>query len=117
MGSDYFAVLRQPRRPWLDPDELKRKYQELTFARHPDKTPDADQGPEFSEITEAYRVLSNPRLRLQHLFNLEGAPSETSQVPAEIAELLVREGQKVSHLARHRPSLEHIYHRHIALAA
>ncbi len=37
--------------------------------------------------------------------------------PSEIAELLVREGQKVSHLARHRPSLERIYHRQIALAA
>ncbi|WP_066794844.1 ABC transporter ATP-binding protein [Sphingomonas soli] len=37
--------------------------------------------------------------------------------PAEIAALLVREGQSLSHLARHRPSLEGIYHRHIAQAA
>ena len=37
--------------------------------------------------------------------------------PAEIAELLVREGHKVSRLARHRPSLERIYHRHVALVA
>ncbi|RYY25101.1 MAG: ATP-binding cassette domain-containing protein [Sphingomonadales bacterium] len=37
--------------------------------------------------------------------------------PAEIAALLVREGQKLSHLTRHRPSLEGIYHRHIAQAA
>lgn len=37
--------------------------------------------------------------------------------PAEIAALLVREGQRLSHLARHRPTLEGIYHRHIALAA
>ena len=37
--------------------------------------------------------------------------------PAEIAALLVREGQSLSHLTRHRPSLEGIYHRHIAQAA
>jgi ABC-2 type transport system ATP-binding protein len=37
--------------------------------------------------------------------------------PAEIAALLVREGQALSHLTRHRPSLEGIYHRHIAQAA
>jgi len=37
--------------------------------------------------------------------------------PAEIAALLMREGQRLSHLTRHRPSLEGIYHRHIALAA
>ena len=37
--------------------------------------------------------------------------------PAEVAALLLREGQKLSHLARHRPSLERIYHRQIALAA
>lgn len=37
--------------------------------------------------------------------------------PAEIAALLVREGQQLSHLTRHRPSLEGIYHRHIAQAA
>lgn len=37
--------------------------------------------------------------------------------PAEVAALLLREGQELSHLARHRPSLERIYHRQIALAA
>ena len=37
--------------------------------------------------------------------------------PAEIAELLVRQGQRIAHLARHRPSLERLYHRQIALAA
>lgn len=37
--------------------------------------------------------------------------------PAEIAAMLMREGQRLSHLTRHRPSLEGVYHRHIALAA
>jgi ABC-type multidrug transport system ATPase subunit len=37
--------------------------------------------------------------------------------PAEIAALLVREGHSLTHLARHRPSLERIYHHHIAEAA
>jgi lantibiotic transport system ATP-binding protein len=37
--------------------------------------------------------------------------------PAAIASLLVGRGQALSHLARHRPSLERIYHRHVAQAA
>jgi ABC-type multidrug transport system ATPase subunit len=37
--------------------------------------------------------------------------------PAEIAALLVSEGHSLTHLARHRPSLERIYHQQIAKAA
>lgn len=37
--------------------------------------------------------------------------------PSEIAALLVRDGQRVSHLARRRRSLEHVYHDHVRQAA
>ena len=89
MGFDYFAVLRQPRRPWLDPDQLKQDYQRLTFERHPDRADGVDDGSDFAEITEAYRVLSNPKLRLQHLLSLEAPVSQTPEVPSEMADLFM----------------------------
>ena len=98
MVSDYFAVLRQPRRPWIDPEQLKQAYQQLTFDRHPDRIEGAEPGPEFAEITEAYRVLSNPKLRLQHLLGLEGIKSESSKIPAEIAELFMNTASLVSQI-------------------
>ena len=86
MGLDYFAVLQQPRRPWLDPEQLKREYQRLTFERHPDRADAPSQGLNFAEVNQAYRVLSNPKMRLEHLLSLEASVSQTSEVPAEIAD-------------------------------
>jgi curved DNA-binding protein CbpA len=101
MGSDYFAVLRQPRRPWLDLDQLRDEYQQLTFARHPDKSEEPEPGAKFAEIIEAYRVLSNPKLRLQHLLSLETATAnQTSEVPAEIADVFMDTAALVSEIDR-----------------
>ena len=54
--------------------------------------------------------------RAQDLLLVQGGRRGAAD-PAEIADLLVGKGQRVSHLARHRPSLERIYHRQIAQAA
>ena len=96
--TDCFALLQQPRQPWLDFDQLKQKYQELTLAQHPDRAladrREADSFPySFAEITEAYRVLTDPKLRLQHLLKLQGhdAPAE-SAVPADLLDLFSRIG-------------------------
>ena len=35
--ADYFALLDEPRRPWLDPEELKAKFHALTATVHPDR--------------------------------------------------------------------------------
>jgi curved DNA-binding protein CbpA len=91
--TDHFAVLRQPRRPWLDPDQLKQEYQQLSFAHHPDKRRTAaDHGPDFAAVTDAYRVLSNPRLRLQHLlsFNSEKSDTEKSPITEELTEVFMQ---------------------------
>ena len=85
---DYFAALQQPRRAWLDPEELKQKYQELTLTSHPDRQRSKEIGPDFAIINEAYRVLSDPKLRLQHLLNLEGHdPSASQSLPQELVQL------------------------------
>jgi curved DNA-binding protein CbpA len=90
---DYFALLDQPRRPWLDPDELKDTYHRKTLQAHPDAQA-SRPGPEATGATsaslnEAYQVLQDPKRRLHHLLSLEGrAPSSTDQtVPNELHDL------------------------------
>jgi curved DNA-binding protein CbpA len=85
---DYFSVVQQPRRPWLDPTELKQKYQELTLTGHPDRQRSKEPASDFAIINEAYRVLSDPKLRLQHLLNLEGRDPDANQaLPQELVQL------------------------------
>jgi len=80
MTIDYFALLEQTRNPWLDPNELKEKYHELARRTHPDHN-----------LNEAYRVLTDPKLRLQHLLTLEGVPpsSASDQIPEELTDLFM----------------------------
>jgi curved DNA-binding protein CbpA len=91
--TDYFALLGQPRRPWLDPVALQQAFHALTLRAHPDamagKAEAADAEAGFARINEAYRVLQDPKRRLQHLLNLEGHPPSSAggQVPEEIAEI------------------------------
>ena len=85
---DYFALLQQPRRPWLDPEQLKQKHQQLTLAAHPDRQGSNRPALNFAAINEAYRVLSDPKLRLQHLLSLEDRTSVATQpIPPELTEL------------------------------
>jgi curved DNA-binding protein CbpA len=99
--TDYFAVLRQPRRPWLDLEKLKEEYQRRTLAEHPDlqaegrrnAPPTRDPSPPtlgfptFAEVNEAYRVLNNHRMRLQHLLFLCGrSVLSNNEVPADLAD-------------------------------
>ncbi len=84
--TDYFALLDQPRRPWLDVDELKQAFHARSRELHPDVADASDAG--FAQLNEAYQVLHDPKRRLQHLLGLEGRPpARESSVPQEIAEL------------------------------
>ena len=91
--TDYFALLEQPRLPWLDPDELKQAFHRKSLRIHPDaRAPSGDGGTaeaEFAQLNEAYKVLQDPKRRLQHLLALEGAaPVERSTtVPPDIEQL------------------------------
>jgi curved DNA-binding protein CbpA len=90
---DYFALLDQPRLPWLDLDELKKTYHQKTLQSHPDaraSRPDADAtDATFARLNEAYQTLQDPKRRLHHLLSLEGyAPSSADQtVPKELHDL------------------------------
>jgi curved DNA-binding protein CbpA len=90
---DYFALLDQPRAPWLDPDKLKDTYHQKTFQAHPDaqtSRPGADAtDATFASLNEAFQVLQDPKRRLHHLLSLQGsAPSSTDQtVPKQLHDL------------------------------
>lgn len=88
--TDCFALLVQPRRPWLDLETLEQKYRELARATHPDRS--AHSANDFAELNNAYRTLGDPKSRLEHLLALEGhAPSSaTTEVPADLANLFMQ---------------------------
>ena len=88
--TDYFALLGQPRAPWLDPAALKEAYHRQTLKSHPD-TAMADRESDFAELNEAYQVLQDPKRRLHHLLSLEnGAPPSANQaIPQELQELFL----------------------------
>ena len=75
--TDYFALFDEARRPWLEPEKLKEKYYRISRAAAPD-----------AELNEAFRVLSDPKLRLQHLLTLGDADLAAGRpVPPSVAEL------------------------------
>ena len=91
--TDLFAVLGQPRRPWLEPDTLKEKYHELSRTAHPDLPNDSPSG-RFDAVNEAYRVLLDTKLRLQHLLALESGEAVATgrAVPADLQERFLQLG-------------------------
>jgi DnaJ-domain-containing protein 1 len=92
---DYFALLKEPRRPWLDVDLLKQKFLAQSANLHPDKIHSASDAEKnvaakkFAELNTAYNCLLEPKLRLLHLIELEiGAkPKDIQKIPSALADL------------------------------
>ncbi|MGH8092829.1 MAG: hypothetical protein ACREIF_05095 [Chthoniobacterales bacterium] len=88
--TDYFALLGEARRAWLDPEKLKEKYFALARAR-----------PADAELNDAFRVLSEPKLRLHHLLTLEGAELTAGRpVSPSVAELFWNTGTLLREIER-----------------
>ena len=93
--TDYFALLNEPHRPWLDAGLLKQKFLSLSATVHPDKIQPANEpgkqaaAKQFAELNAAYNCLTAPKSRLSHLLELErGAkPKDIQQIPATLADL------------------------------
>jgi len=100
---DYFALLDQPRAPWLDPAELKERFHQKTLAAHPDtqKGGGANDNADaiFASLNEAYQVLRDPKRRLHHFLSLEGAaPSSGGKtVPKQLEDLFPEVGLLSQH--------------------
>lgn len=90
--TDHFAELEQSRRPWLDVEQLKERYHALTrsTASDPDR---------IGALTEAFRVLKDPRLRLQHFLQLEGVRIPPSGAIDEKLADVFMQASEVSHAA------------------
>lgn len=92
---DYFNLLNEPRRLWLDADCLRQKFLTLSATVHPDKIHSASDAEKiaaaksFADLNTAFTALAEPKTRLQHLLELElGAkPTDIQQVPPQLAEL------------------------------
>ena len=93
--TDYFALLDQPRQPWLDENALKSKFLALASEAHPDKQHGADESQKaaanrrYAELNAAYQCLREHKSRLLHLLQLElGAkPADVQQIPRALADL------------------------------
>jgi curved DNA-binding protein CbpA len=92
---DYFALLNEPRRPWLDADLLKQKFLTLASAAHPDRVHNASETEKvevtqrYAQLNTAFNSLAEPKLRLLHLLELELGikPKDIQTIPAALADL------------------------------
>src|SRR5437764_13341599 len=95
---DYFALLSQARRPWLDLDSLKQKFLALSTQCHPDRVHCANEEEKvvaqkrYTELNAGYNCLRDHKQRLLHLLELErGAkPSELQNIPADLMNLFLQ---------------------------
>lgn len=96
--NDCFALLDEPRRPWIDPEALKNKFLSLSARLHPDRVHNAGEAEKtaaqqrYLELNAAYNRLRDPKQRLLHLLELEqGAkPSDVQNIPSALIPLFTR---------------------------
>ena len=99
--TDAFALLGETRRPWIDADGLKDRFQTLSGPLHPDRfhgAPEAERtavGHRYADLNSAYQILKEPRDRLLHLLELElgGKPKDIQRIPPGTMDLFVEVGQ------------------------
>lgn len=107
--TDYFALLEEPRRPWLDPEELKAKFHRLGAKHHPDVVGFGESGVDFALLNVAYQTLSDPKNRLRHLIELqfpEALPHKVA-VPRQLADLFMDLGRVRQEVDAFLGRLEH----------
>ena len=82
--GDFFAFLGVPRKLSLDPQDLERRFRDLSRKFHPDYFYNAAPAERLaslersSYLNDAYRTLRNPAARIEHLLAIEGLPPAKS---------------------------------------
>ena len=92
--KDYFSLLGEPRRPWIDTAELKSRFLAGSAATHPDRLHQAARTEKeaatsrAADLNAAYQCLRDPRSRLRHLLELERGDRilESPELPASVIE-------------------------------
>jgi DnaJ-domain-containing protein 1 len=99
---DNFALLSQPRQPWIDLETLKARFLELSAGAHPDRVHAAGADERaaatrrFAALNGAYNCLREPKDRLGHLLELElgAAPANVQNIPPGAMDLFAQIGQQ-----------------------
>ncbi len=99
--NDYFALLDEVHRPWLDPEALKAKFLARSAELHPDRVHQsgaeerkrAEQS--YAALNQAYQHLRRHKERLQHFLELETGktPAQVQQIPADLTQFFIEVGQ------------------------
>jgi curved DNA-binding protein CbpA len=87
--TDYFALLGEERRPYLDPERVTQTFRDLSRREHPDQA-GAPAAESFALLNLAQQTLRDPKLRLGYLIGLEFPETRLSgpaEVPRELAGL------------------------------
>ncbi len=98
---DAFALLEEPRRPWLDVEALKQRFLERSAPTHPDRFHSAPETERlattdrYRELNAAYAIVKEPRERLLQLYELEAGatPKDIQRIPPGTMDLFVDVGQ------------------------
>ena len=99
--TDRFALLDEPRQPWIDPEALKAKFLTLASAVHPDRVHSTSEEAKeqanrrYADLNEAFQCLGDSRSRLLHLLELESGskPKDVQRIPPGTMDLFVEIGQ------------------------
>lgn len=99
--TDCFALLDEPRRPWLDVAALKAKFLARSAEVHPDRVHNAPEAERtaaqerYTALNAAFNTLREPKDRLQHLLELESGakPGNIQSTPPELTELFFEVGR------------------------
>lgn len=95
--TDYFKIIGMPRSPWLDPEDVKSRFIELSKSCHPDKFHNAgdvekrEAEKRYQELNQASQVLSITSQRLRHLLELESnePPRIVEKLPEPVMDLFM----------------------------
>ena len=99
---DFFALLNEPRRPWLNADALKTKFLSLSAEVHPDRVHESAEAVKlaatarYTALNAAHNCLREPRDRIRHLLELElgHKPSDLTNVPNDLMDLFFKIGKE-----------------------
>jgi len=95
--TDYFAVLDEPRRPWIEPEQLKSKFLVRSGKVHPDRMHALEQEEQqaasrrFAELNAAFNTLKDPLKRVRHLLELQQVhrSSGAQEITSDLADLFI----------------------------
>lgn len=111
--TDSFVLLGFPRRPWLDAAEVRERFLRAAADVHPDRVHAADAAARaaaqdaYTTLNAAQHTLSSPRLRAEHLIELESGarPAGIQRVPADVMALFADTGALLREADQHQARL------------